>query len=185
MKATRCTVEGCTHAGRIVRGMCLRHYDRLRRWGELEPRPTVAERLAVGLVRAPNGCLEWTKGANVGGYGIMQVSGKATPTHRLAWELANGPIPFGIKVLHHCDNPPCAQTDPTEGYPDGHLFIGTQVDNMADMRSKGRASEQKMTNCLRGHPFDEANTRIYNGHRHCRACARMHTANYRAKQRAA
>lgn len=50
--------------------------------------------------------------------------------HRIAWFLAHGSIPDGLKVCHHCDVPRCVNT--------AHLFIGTQADNLADMRAKGR-----------------------------------------------
>ena len=50
--------------------------------------------------------------------------------HRFAWELAFGPIPAGIKVLHRCDIPNCVRPE--------HLFLGTQADNVADMMNKGR-----------------------------------------------
>lgn len=68
------------------------------------------------------------------GYGIINLgTGEGTMlAHRLAFTLAHGPIPAGVKVLHKCDNPPC--TNPA------HLFLGSQADNMHDMAGKGRAS---------------------------------------------
>jgi len=50
--------------------------------------------------------------------------------HRLAWELTYGPIPDGMLVCHHCDNPICCRPD--------HLFLGTPSDNMQDALRKGR-----------------------------------------------
>jgi len=50
--------------------------------------------------------------------------------HRVTWEIVNGPIPDGLLVLHHCDNPPC--TNPI------HLFLGTIKDNSHDAMHKGR-----------------------------------------------
>lgn len=89
---------------------------------------TIKERLEGRLVRMNNGCLEWTGCKNR--YGLMNVNGKTKRTHRLSWELRNGPIPDGSFVLHKCDNPACCDTD--------HLFLGTQKDNMQDALSKGR-----------------------------------------------
>ena len=51
--------------------------------------------------------------------------------HRVAWELMCGPIPDGMCVLHHCDNPGCCNAK-------RHLFIGTKADNVHDMIAKGR-----------------------------------------------
>lgn len=45
--------------------------------------------------------------------------------------LINGPIRDGLYVLHKCDNRLCVRVD--------HLFLGTQKENLADMRSKGRS----------------------------------------------
>lgn len=50
--------------------------------------------------------------------------------HHVAWQLENGKIPLGMKVLHHCDNPQCVRPS--------HLFLGTQMDNYKDMKNKGR-----------------------------------------------
>lgn len=143
MKATQiCSIEGCerTLGPSSARGLCNVHYLRMRTSGELNLLPILspADRLDARLIQRPNGCLEWTGARRPLGYGQISVEGKTVGTHRLAWTLANGPIPDGLDVLHHCDNPPCAQTEPTEGYPEGHLFLGTDVDNAADRNAKGR-----------------------------------------------
>jgi hypothetical protein len=143
--------------------------------------------LAVRLVRMPNGCLEWT-GATSCGYGNIRIKGKTVKTHRLVWELVNGPIPDGLHVLHHCDNRPCCQTKPTEGFPEGHLFLGTPADNAADRVAKGRNginAQAAKTHCRQGHLYDEANTHWYRGRRDCRACNRAAVARQTAKRRAA
>jgi len=82
-----------------------------------------------------SGCWEWTGTVDKNGYGMMamKTGGKWAPmySHRAAWTFSRGPIPAGLFVLHHCDNPLCCNP--------GHLFIGTQADNMRDMAEKGRA----------------------------------------------
>lgn len=176
MKATQCSVEGCESGGRIVRGTCIPCYYSKRKSGEIDvlQRPTVAQRLAAGLVRMPNGCLEWTRRVKVDGYGQINVAGKAVTTHRLAWELANGPIPEGLGVLHHCDNPPCC--DPT------HLFLGTQAENNADMYAKDRGVSANAIKqyCKHGHEFTDANTYLHRGTRHCKTCGKERVAMRKA-----
>jgi hypothetical protein len=112
----------------------------------------------------PNGCLEWTGNLGRGGYGSIKVQGKTLSTHRFAWTLVNGPIPDGLQVLHHCDNPPCCDTEKC-------LFLGDDFDNMADKIAKGRDYWLNVTHCPQGHPYDEANTYVTpRGHRQCRTC---------------
>jgi hypothetical protein len=75
-------------------------------------------------------CWEWTAGTLSGGYGAFWLPGRhMARAHRVAWTIVHGPIPHGQCVLHECDNPPCIRC----------LFLGTLADNVADMRSKGRA----------------------------------------------
>ena len=132
-------------------------------------RGTPRERLERRLERRPSGCLEWTGGRARGGYGSIYVNGVMVPAHRLAWELAYGPIPDGEVIRHFvCDNPPCCDVT--------HLRPGTHADNSADMvahNRQGRNGNEKKTHCPQRHAYDDANTLIRpNGKRKCRACGR-------------
>jgi len=127
------------------------------------------ERFANKLVRRTNGCLEWTGYVDpVKLYGRIVVNHRKILTHRFAWELAHGPIPAGLNVLHHCDNPPCCDAYKC-------LFLGTQGDNNTDKAMKGRARNGRLdiTHCPDGHPYDEANTYVTSqGYRQCLTCNR-------------
>ena len=83
--------------------------------------------------RSSGGCLVWcgSMSKKVGGYGRINISGRLYGVHRVAWTHKNGEIQDGEVVLHSCDNPLCCNTD--------HMSVGSQLDNVTDMHSKGRA----------------------------------------------
>lgn len=97
-----------------------------------------------------DGCWPWTGSIfKELGYGAFRYEGQAQYAHRVAWILASGqPIPTGLRILHTCDNRPCVRNDDpgiyaVRGieYPRfGHLWLGTQAANIADMVDKGRLS---------------------------------------------
>ena len=100
------------------------------------PNDTLEERFYRRIKEAdPAICWLWP-GALAGGhseetrYGALTFHGKQLYAHRVSWELANGPIPHGMFVCHHCDNPRCVNPN--------HLFLGSARDNNNDMREKGR-----------------------------------------------
>jgi hypothetical protein len=94
---------------------------------------TFAERF-WNKVRIAEGCWTWTASPSVG-YGQLPRGPHAagcTKAHVASWILHFGPIPEHQCVLHACDNRRCVNP--------AHLFLGTQRDNLDDMRIKGRAA---------------------------------------------
>jgi hypothetical protein len=111
------------------------HYQRMWRYGDpVRPNTSIKglslEQAMEKRTVRDGDCIVWT-GERVGmGYGRVSYKGRRPLAHRVAWELANGPIPDGLLVLHRCDNPPCCNAN--------HLFLGTSKDNADDRDAKGR-----------------------------------------------
>lgn len=81
-------------------------------------------------------CWVFTGYRKANGYGYFRMpkaSGNGWTSwnaSRVAYYLTHPEFDLELSVLHHCDFPPCCRPD--------HLFQGTHLDNMADMRAKGR-----------------------------------------------
>jgi hypothetical protein len=90
-------------------------------------------------------CWEWVGFRGPLGYGRTTIKKRLFLAHRVAWALSFGPIPPGLWVLHHCDNPPCVRPE--------HLFLGTQQDNVEDMWAKGRQKDVFMVPRGSSHSF--------------------------------
>lgn len=95
----------------------------VRFWEKVSPEPNT-------------GCWLWNGFYN-GDYGAIQVGKKQLRAHRAAWLLLRGPIPAGLQVCHHCDNPACVNVE-------GHLFLGTAKENQQDCKAKGRLGKRGM-----------------------------------------
>ena len=97
------------------------------------PKPKPIESRYWSKVDKTAECWNWTAGRSQG-YGNFGLGkGKVIRSHQMAWTLTYGPIPAGMAICHKCDNRLCCRPD--------HLFLGTQADNMEDMRAKARASQ--------------------------------------------
>jgi hypothetical protein len=77
-----------------------------------------------------------------------------------------GARPPGAVIRHLDSNPANNNVE--------NLAYGTQAENIADVIRVGHHNHASKTHCLRGHPFDDENTRIreYDGGRLCRICRR-------------
>lgn len=79
------------------------------------------------------GCWGWKGPIANGGYPVMSCRRAigSDRGHRASWIIHKGPIPEGLFVCHHCDNPICTNPE--------HLWIGTHQENDKDKIIKGRA----------------------------------------------
>jgi hypothetical protein len=121
-----------TGGGKFCGHPCEWQYRRIHSVPKPAPkRKGLTERFWLNVNKTET-CWLWTASGSTFGYGTIRFRGKAYQSHRLSYELHNGPIPDGLCVLHRCDNPPCVRP--------AHLFLGTKKDNAVDMAAKERAT---------------------------------------------
>lgn len=81
-----------------------------------------------------SGCWLWGGAPMMNGYGRLRMGDHVHLAHRYFYQVAHGPIPAGMSVLHSCDTPLCVNP--------GHLRTGTARDNAQDCVRRGRKAVQ-------------------------------------------
>lgn len=76
-------------------------------------------------------CWDWVAARHPRGYGQIWAPTlrRVIGAHRVSWFLSHGTWAPDC-CLHRCDRPQCVRPD--------HLFVGSQLDNIADRHTKGR-----------------------------------------------
>lgn len=129
----------------------------------------------------PDECWEWQAGRHKFGHGKFRLPTGHIGSHRMAWQLTYGPIPPGMWVLHHCDNPPCCNPR--------HLYLGTAQDNTRDREVRGRHPHPAKDVCKYGHVLTDDNVYVtyppsHKGRpfRQCRLCMNRRQREYHARK---
>jgi len=116
------------------------------------------KRRLINSIKKVNGCWEWQKSLNSGGYGRIMTGSRVDNTrkiisvHRYSYSLFVSEIPKNKWVLHTCDNRKCLNPK--------HLFLGDRQDNVDDRENKMRNKLPNVKN--ENHPSVKLKWKIVN-----------------------
>ena len=110
--------------------------------------------------KVESGCWLWLAQHNKRGYSVFALHhGHPFFAHRYSYQLHKGQIPQHLQLDHLCRNRGCVNPD--------HLEPVTGRENLR----RGINTNRSKTHCIKGHPYDLANTYFrLNGQRGCRRC---------------
>ena len=126
-------------------------------------RMTLAERLEGKRVYIPGfGCWYWGGHLDRDGYAKIHVGDRPRMAHRVAYELARGPIPDGMVIDHLCRNREC--TNPA------HMELVRSRENTMRSPVAPASVNSKMTHCREGHLLVEVPAHYKKRQRFCPTC---------------
>jgi 5-methylcytosine-specific restriction endonuclease McrA len=177
MANATCTInDDCSKSGPVVRGWCVKHYNRWlahgdplftkhlrgdderRFWSHVDKDGPIPER---NPELGP--CWAWTACTDRRGHGMFQVAGSSARAARYGCQMAGIPIPPGFLLYHLCENAGCVNYE-------SHIEIVPQRISILRGASVAAVNARK-TCCDRGHEYSETNTCIRSdGARSCRLC---------------
>jgi len=102
--------------------------------GGAKSKATMRERFEARISKAAaDDCWPWKLKPSAAGYGVLSMGKTNNPllAHRVAWELAHGPIPDGVRVRQKCGNRLCCNP--------AHLFLS--LNSLDDPETSARAVE--------------------------------------------
>lgn len=134
-------------------------------------RPAIDRFTEKYVVNEETGCWEWTAYLDKDGYGYFKADGE-NRAHRWAYINWKGPMSSYLVTDHLCRNRRCVNPEHLEE-------VSTQENTRRGINDPNRLGQMHAakTHCPVGHPYDEINTRLYDGRRYCIACT-----NRRAKE---
>lgn len=123
----QCTVDGCTTPGRIKKGLCPTHYQRMRKNGKLEAKPRKSPArdyfLASSLSQITDACIPWPFHRKSNGYAVFNQK----VASRLMCEAKHGKPPTKYhQAAHSCGKGHEGCINPN------HLSWKTPLENKAD-----------------------------------------------------
>lgn len=169
MKRTRiCSVADCGNQCH-ARGLCIKHYRRGQRSGDLPPRVEYPD--FWGRVNKTSTCWLWTGFIAPTGYGQLAGHGTTLRAHRVAYEQVVGPIPEGLVLDHICRVRHCVNPD--------HLRAVTNRENTLAGIGPSALNARKME-CKHGHDLTDPASSYVDGRgwRVCRVCQSKKTRAY-------
>lgn len=188
-----CEINDC-EVEVVGRGMCKKHWQRWRKWGDALKRDSrwrlsPADRFWQ-YVEKTDGCWIWTAGRK-NGYGNFSVTEggveRMVQAHRFAYELEHGPIPDGMTLDHLCHTAEVATCTTSADCPHRACVRPDHLAPMSLRENIQRGGNGAKTHCKHGHEFTPDNiwwftTQNGGQGRKCKTCGQ---AANRAKRKAA